>query len=384
MSFNIYSESVRKFLETNLRNDINLQRWYTRLSDKAPGTVNVYIPAFKMFCERFKYNVNTLYEARLLEATSDKPRSRGVIRDQVVKMMREMEDGNYEEWPDSAKALTREGLRGQPLKRKSPSTCHQIAKALTSFFETFEEQMELHIKVKEMPQGDSTGPQGIKIGQVREVVKHSGRENPYRNVAIAMFLKDSGLRRGDLQTYIIGDYLEAKKTIQNNEFGEPFISFNPERTKKEGIIAHVHLGPEAIRAIDKYLEVERPDAKNESPLFSASRKHGVYPLESRAVGQVIERMIKKALGHEAKRKSALSFRKLHKTGLEAGGMSEFWIRLLQGIPRNIYSRREGLDGSDRIKKLMVKYMEAYDQIRVYQNRSERERDLFRNLARESG
>ena len=52
----------------------------------------------------------------------------------------------------------------------------------------------------------------------------------------------------------LSDYLEAKRVEQN---GETFAVFKPLETEKTKAPSHIHLGPEAIKAIDAYLEEPR-------------------------------------------------------------------------------------------------------------------------------
>jgi len=350
-------ESIKEFEE-----DPAFKRWMTRLDSKAVSTMEIYLYKFFAFLYRFDYTPTSLYEARLEEATSSDPLQWGIIRDQVLGFMREMTQGDFEEWDESVKQYFRLDSKGNPLKL-SPSSTRNTAKALVSFFETFGDRMELRIKAKDMPQGDNEGSQLIPIEQVALCIKQPGEENPYRNVAIMMFLKDSGLRRGELQLFTINDYLKSKENSFKNEIGEEFLEFDSIRTIKEGLNAHVILGPEAVKAIDEYLLYEREGSLPGEPLFHNSWESVDAGLNGPAVGRVVKRMIKKGLGSQGRNKSSHSFRKLHKTALEAGGMPEAWIHYLQGKARGEYSRPEDLDPST--PTLMSAYVKAYDKLRVY-------------------
>jgi len=366
-------ESIKEF-----QDDPAFIRWMTRLESKAQNTVELYLYKFFPFLYRFNYTPTTLYEARLREIQSSDPLQWGIIRDQALRFMREMTQGDTNEWSEQVKQYFRLDPRGTPY-RLSPSASRALAKALVSFFETFGERMELRLKAKDMPQGDSDGSQLIPVEQVALCLKQPGEKNPYRNVAIMMFLKDSGLRRGELQLFTIQDYQNAKKNSYLNEMGETFLEFEPIRTTKEGLTAHVIIGPEAVQAIDDYLQYERPDASPKEPLFHHSWRNVASGLNGPAVGRVVKRMIQKALGPQGRNKSSHSLRKLHKTALEAGGMPEAWINYLQGKTRGEYSRPEELD--PETPSLINAYMEAYDHLRVHRESMEL-REQFKRIQEE--
>lgn len=89
-------------------------------------------------------------------------------------------------------------------------------------------------------------------------------------------------------------------------------------------------------------------------------------MDGHAAGERVKRMIVKGLGvREARGKSSHSIRKLHKTGLEAGGVPESWIKYLQGKAQDVYSIPQELEGADGDTILMDAYMQAYEKIRVY-------------------
>ena len=346
--------------------DPAFKRWHTRLKSKAPGTRRQYLRYMSLFCLRFGYTPSLLYEARLAEATSDDPLKWGVMRDQVLQIMREMAKAVFydadDPWPEEALEQLGE------VRALEPETCKQVGKAVTSFLETFGERMEVRLKAKDLPQGDSRGSRAVPLDVIREASKHGGRELPHRNVAIVMHLKEWGPRLSDLGIITVGDYLGARARPTLNDLGEAFIAIKPERTVKEGILCRPHLGPESVEATDRYLEVERPGAGRDEPLFMQWYKvtGEPGPLSGNAAGQVVRRMILEAAGQRAVEMgwTPHSIRKTWSTLIQAGGMPESWAKYIQGKARDRYQVPEELSGPDGETLLMEAYVEAYDMIRL--------------------
>jgi len=346
--------------------DPAFKRWYTRLKSKAAGTQRQYLRYMSLFCLRFGYTPTLLYEARLAEATCDDPLRWGVIRDQILQVMREMAEARFydvdDPWPEEALGQLSE------VRALEPETCKQVGKAVTSFLETFGERMEIRLKAKDLPQGDSQGSRAVPLDVLREALKHGGREIPHRNVAILLHLKEWGPRLSDLGVITVGDYLAARARPTVNDLGEPFIAIKPERTVKEGLLCRPHLGPEGVEATDRYLEVERPGAELGEPLFTQWYKvtGTPGPLTGNAAGQVVRRMILEAAGPRATemRWTPHSIRKTWSTLIQAGGMPETWAKYIQGKARDRYQVPEDLSGLDGDTLLMKAYVEAYDMIRL--------------------
>lgn len=340
-----------------IEGDQALNRWNSYLQGKATGTRYLYLRNFQVLCERFGLTPQAIYDLRLREIQSTNALDKGVVRDKIIQIMREMEEGRYEEWPDSARALMVSPNQMKTLQPRASKTCRQMAKAVTSFFETFD--MEFKVKAKDKPQGSSNGQYGVSQAQCREAIKHGGRENPYRNVAVFMFLKDAGIRRGDLGGLKVQDYREAIR-VDGDAQDEKFLVFREKITKKEGIVASIRVGPETVEAVDRYLEVEHPGCGPDDPLFMGrAKRHGAAgPLSGGAAGLIVKRMLRLGLGPDAYKRSAHSLRKYHKTRLEAGGMPEQWVKILQGKKADVYSKPEP-------RELTERYVKAYDQLRIH-------------------
>jgi hypothetical protein len=362
-----HTKKITAFLELH-KNEATFKRWAPRLNKLAHFTQEGYLYRFAAMIARFNYTPQGLYEARLKEVTSNDPLEWGIVRDQATLFMHELVNGDTDEWPDPVFTWFKVNEKGDLKKPLAPGSAKIIAKALTHFFETFGERMELKIKTKDLPQGDSQGAKIITPEELALAVAHPGGHEPFTNVALTMFLKDSGMRRSDIGLLDVGDYLEARKHPVFNDYNEPFMRFDPKRTQKERILAHIHLGPEAIEDIDNYLEIERSGAAPDEALFIHGHRGGeIHRMNGQAAGERVKRMIAKGLGaHRSKGKSAHSIRKLHKTGLEAGGMPDKWILYIQGKSRGVYSLPEGLQGTNGENELMEAYMKAYDKIRIRQ------------------
>lgn len=173
-----------------------------------------------------------------------------------------------------------------------------------------------------------------------------------------MFGKDSGIRISDIALLDVMDYIDALDLV--NEYGEPFKEFLPKHTKKTGSLAHIVIGPEAIKHVDEYLD-ERKKAGTygeDTPLFLMQ---GGSRFTSGALTQMFKRMANK-LGKDGKKRSAHSLRKFHQTMCESS-MAKNWVKKLQGRTisdsTGVYSQPEFLPG-----ELSGAYMSGYDKLRV--------------------
>jgi len=350
------------WLAENL-DDQALSRFYSKLRGTAVGTQYLYLKALYTFCLRYGMSPRQVFEARHEEVTSRDPLKMGRVRDMIIQIMKELNTGEFQGWPPEARDLLISRNQMKTLKSRSAGTCRQIGKAMTFFFETFGEAYEISIKPKDKPRGDTAGQRYIAAEAIAEASRHGGRENPHRNTAILLFLKDTGIRRGDLKQLTIRDYREAR--VAENEHGEMFKAWRDLRTEKMGITARIHQGPESIEAIDRYLRVEHPRPEPDQPLFMQydkklknTGKDPYGPISGGAAGLSVKRMIRLALGPDAYKRSGHSLRKYHKTRLEAANVDEDWILIMQGKAPDDYSVPPDRD-------LMDAYMRGYDELRVF-------------------
>ena len=302
--------------------------WMEDLDTKAENTRKLYLFYFKSFLKRWDITASELYEMRKADFQSIEPIERKRIERMVKTSMAELKKAGY-----------------------SASTCNQTGKAVSSFFDSMD--MELRLKKKDMPKGESKGQVLISAPQILKIYERMVFAYRLRNRAILLSLKDSGLRVSDLSMMNYNHWLQAKTIL--NEHAETFKVFDPEHTKKMKVIAYVHLGPESVMAIDKYIEdrQERDEIlTEESPLFIGQDGERIT---RNALTCIFLRQAKKL---KFKRISAHSFRKFHTTILEEAGMPENWIKKLQGKVASVYSQPE------ETGKLTERYLACYDALRV--------------------
>lgn len=336
-----------------------LNRWLEAMDGNPDNTWRIYVIGLRLFCRRWSLTPQRLFEMRVGELESDNYLEKGRIKSMARRLMYEMQKGDRGEWPEGARRLVRPG-------RKSHSTCRMVSKALTSFFSVFDDRLAIKFNRHETPSGSHAGSDNISKEQIKASLIHCGDEFPLRNIAIALFLKDSGLRESDVGELTIKDYRQARRRAKLNRMGEPFIAIDPKRTVKENIHAWIHLGPESIEAIDKYLRANRRSSKDDEPLFTMRqpKQYGgedadpSIAISGAAVGGMVKRMIERALGSQVKKLTGHSFRKRHRTSLQDAGVNDKWIDILQGKAVGTYTRPSP-------EKLMDTYMRSYDYLRIY-------------------
>lgn len=302
--------------------------WLSELNTKSSSTKEVYLIYFNTFMERWNIpNAEELYEMRRTDLESDDTRDHQRIERMVKTLMAEMRQSG-----------------------KSASTCKQVGKSLSSFFDT--QGMPLTLKSKDLPKGASNGQRLALVQHIKDMWDYSPTETKLKTRAQLMFLKDSGLRISDLANLNMGDYIEAE-TIEYR--GQPYKKFWPTETQKMAVTAFIHVGPETVEAVEEYLKERREEGQTmdpESPLFL--NRFGER-FSAPSIGMVFNR-IGKRIG---KKLSAHSLRKFHKTTLEGAGVAEQWIKKLQGKAADVYSRPE--ESGD----LTEAYIKAYDALRVF-------------------
>jgi len=225
-------------------------------------------------------------------------------------------------------------------------TCGMVAKALVSFFES--QGLPLKIRAKDKPKGYTQGQRLALDDHIRKMWDVAPSTSRVKTRAQLMFLKDAGIRVSDLATLDIVDYLEARVVEVD---GEVFRVFDVRGTEKTKAPAYIHIGPETVMAVDRYLE-ERGEEDPERPLF-------VDRFGKRYRAQTLTIVFYRLGGKVGKKISAHSLRKFHKTTLEWAGMPEQWIKKLQGKAADVYSKPE------ESGKLTEAYINAYPKLRVF-------------------
>ena len=327
------------------------------LSTKSEHTREVYLLYFNNFIERWDISdAEELFELRKDSLTSSDPRDRKKVERMVKTYMAEMHREGY-----------------------AAGSCRQVSKAVGSFLES--QGLDLKLKAKDKPKGTYNGQRLALVEHIQEMWDYAPTETKQKTRAQLMFLKDSGLRISDLANFNLVDYVDAE-TIEVN--GEAFKIFWPTKTQKTAEIAHIHIGPEAVQAVEEYLKVRekwKPRKGKEDRLEPLFLNRFGQRFDAASIGMVFLR-IGRRIG---KKLSAHSLRKFHKTTLEGAGVPEQWIKKLQGKAADVYLKPE------ESGKLTEAYIEAYDSLRVFgkqasaqvlDNQAQRIAELERQLEEE--
>ncbi len=309
-----------------------IQVWEQELKLKAPSTRRIYTYRFKQFLERWSLDADQLFALRQTNLKSDDPRDKQEVERMVRVMMAESIEKGY-----------------------SASTSAHYSRALTSFFEA--QGLPLNIRAKDKPKGYSNG-QRLALGEhIRVMWDNAGTEFKLRNRAALMFLKDSGFRIGDANRLNVSDWLESESRVVD---GETFKVFDPRETEKTSAPAHSIIGPEAVNAVDAYLEERRENGlprNPDTPLF-LNRKNKRF--HSDGFGHILQRLGKFV---DKNGISAHSLRKFHTTMLESGGVPQNWIRKLQG--KAISGSMGPYSLPEETGELFAAYVRAYPKLRIF-------------------
>lgn len=313
-----------------------LEYWKDELEALAPATREAYLRDFNRFLERQGITAEELYTMQKEALTGEDPRDRRKVALIVRNYMKELLEEGY-----------------------APGSARNKVKPIASFFDANE--LDFKLKRRDKPKVVSDGQRFMRPDQIRMAFDSVGTEMKLRNRALIMLLKDSGLRVSDVANRNVGDYLEAMELL--NEAGERFKVFQTQQSEKTGQNAFIHIGPEAIEALDKYLEERREDGELhlEAPLFPG--RDG-----SRLSANGITSQMRRLCGHlkESPKVSAHSLCKFHRTMLESAGVLSSWIKKLQGRAANTYSRPEQTNAHpEYTDELTEAYIMAYDALRIH-------------------
>ncbi len=179
------------------------------------------------------------------------------------------------------------------------------------------------------------------------------------NAAI-LFLKDSGLRISDARLMNVGDLAE-----QINK-GADFIAIT-KITQKTKLTAKTFIGPEAIQAIKKYLELRQQGSRrvppekitDKSPLFRTWTTGAIKRIPRGSFSSLIRSAF---LRVEEPNITAHSLRKYLQTNLEAAGVNVNWIDQILGH-QLINSRDAYSKPTD--EQLREAYIKSYKFLKVF-------------------
>ncbi len=305
--------------------------WVQALDTQAPSTKTIYLRWMGYFLKRFEIpDAEALYRLKREDLRSDDPRDTMRVEQMVKTLMAEK---------------MREGLKANSVK--------QLPKALKSFFDS--QNVPFVIRPRDLPRGDTLGRKMILKEQIAKCSARGAAENQKRNRVILMSAKDAGIRISDISLLNVGHYRRA--VLIRDAEGDPFRVFDPLETQKCAVNAHIHLGPEAVLAVDAYLG-SRPGVGDDEPLIV---ERGGERITMNALSMQFSRLCAHVPG--AVRLGAHSFRKFHTTQLESAGVPINWIKKLQGKSLDpstgVYSKPE--ESGD----LTTAYIAAYPKLRVF-------------------
>ena len=302
--------------------------WQEELKLLAPATRQVYVHYFNAFISWLGVSPEELYQwqKRLIE-NGDKRNNREIVH-KFVEYYRFR--------------IANEGLQG--------STILKMNVAVQSFLAA--NSLEWPIRPRDLPPSNPVGARVILLDEIKQLWDLVSNENKLRNRAILMMLKDSGLRRGDVVKMNIEDYLGSR--VIETENGD-FRVFSSYKTDKTGEIAFLHLGPETVEAVDKYLKL---DGRTGGALF-LDRKN--KRLGAGSITMFIDRLANYI--DNGDKLSPHSFRKTHRTLLEAR-IPESYVKKLRGKSTDTYIRPE------ETGELTRAYIQNYDALRVFREEQE--------------
>jgi len=333
--------------------------WDRHLDRKDPDTSRGYRNHFDRFLERIGLTAEELYEMQKKAEAAEDPRDTGEVANLAVQHIKWMEAEGYK-----------------------AGTIGNFVTTINVFF-IVNKCDGFEIPKEEIPFADHDGQHVITKSQLRRAWDRTGEEFKMRNRAMIMVAKDIGLRIGDIAEITVREYLEAedltgqKFPVEDNGReiffrGDGFKRWvKPIVTKKANRNAYTHIGPEAIEAVDAYIEERRHRSGERYPIIHGGRTEmraypvfdvdqklflgrGGHPLSKEALGQQFERLCEGFV-----KISAHSFRKYHTTMLEGAGMPEAWVKKLQGKAASVYSQPE------KTGHLTGKYIQCYHALRAF-------------------
>jgi len=241
----------------------------------------------------------------------------------------------------------------------SPNTLQVYRKAIHKFLES----NELTLRIKK--NGVKVGHRGkkiIRLDQARKLVDLAS--NNLRLRAILMTLKDTGLGVSEVAMLTCEDFLGARE--YKDEEGRRFKAWaKPLIRKKTGEECHIHMGPDAIVAIEDYLGQRRtghifitskgqPHKDEEGNMTSEAGFTGRgEPMNGLAITTSVRNhcRVLRAKGYDV---SAHSFRKLFETSFDLEGSLNVSKKIMgKLIPA---SDEPYLQYDDELTKI---YMEVY-------------------------
>jgi len=336
-----------------------VEKYIKALDTKAARTKELYLRHFNDFINWTVNHPNLGYDAeRLLE----------IHRDFLV---------NHPDKADYIPDIVKEWIAMEADKRGwKKATTMNPRKAIKLFFKV--NNAPINLTIDKVPNEGGVDP--MWIGDLRDLMDNRRGtlgDIPLRNKALIMVLKDTGLRVSDLMVWLDKDdrkmrgfyietFLDAER--YNNEAGEEFRYIPKYKTKKEGVYAHVHMGPEAIEAIRDYL-----GARDSGPVFLSRDGEPMRRV-------TITNTVRRCLSEFKRNYSAHSLRKMHDTRLSAK-IKDNEVLILQGksLDGSKGTYFKPYDTSSHMSELTRHYIDAYNEIRVKETGAKAMIDIQKRL-----
>ncbi len=269
--------------------------WDSTLKRRSPGTARIYLRHFTNFLKAIEMNSEQYYEAY----TKASGREKIALQSMVLDRVQALEDEGY-----------------------STSASHQTIKAVSSFLRSNGEAFTTIEKHKRHSQGS-------RIIEKSEIQLLLEKTTHWRNKAMIMALRDSGLRVSDLAQFTYGHLSECLR------MGVDFCIFTlvQEKTNQQ---AKVCLGLESLEYIRKWVD-ERlnygEDLQPGSPLWVTLNSRpdiGVGIGEKLSKYSISSRIRDIMANAGLSGVSAHSIRKYFITRMMLSGMHESLINILIG------------------------------------------------------
>jgi len=231
-------------------------------------------------------------------------------------------------------------------------------------------KLEFEAREERIAEDDGEEIPIITRAQLIDIFNASGS---YKYKAVIMFLKDSGLRAGDVANLKVEDI----KNAHYSQDGQ-YCTFEL-KTQKTGAYANPVIGPETIEWVNKWLSERKTrviPTGDKDALFCTTktfkgytRKDGIQIkstipgdfMDESSISVIFGQYVRKA-GLKSTGISAHSCRKYHKTYLEAGGCPTSWINKMQG------RKGEGTGGiytKPEPEQLITMYKKGYNELRLF-------------------
>lgn len=242
---------------------------------------------------------------------------------------------------DEISLRVQEAMKSEQDGGKKATTSYMIYKAVKFYLRS--QGINFELAREDKPRMLYDGSHRVTKDQIKELWDSFSANYKERNRSILLFLKDSGVRISDAAKITVEDYLSAREIKVEDE---RFKVFTPLVTQKTKDIAHIHIGPESIVAIDKYL-----NGRKAGPLF-LSEKGG--HLTTKAIAEIFHTTKVRRHLKGFDKISAHSMRKFHYSSLP---FSESWIKWLEGKSTSVY-----LDNPEGVTSA---YIKNYNTLRVF-------------------